>query len=148
MEFSVLETMILSKHDREQGAGASADAIGAAERGLGVALIGGYRTFLERFGWLGVGSTEIYGLGTDVPKHVHLVDITLSERAEMHPRLRRNLIPVMNDGGGNLYCIDMTSGTDEDPPVVFWDHDLDADQEPERVSPSFEEWLYDRLSRD
>jgi len=49
----------------------------------------------------------------------------------------------MNDGGGNLYCVDTKSGTE--PVVVFWDHNLDSDQEPEREAESFEEWLYEKL---
>jgi cell wall assembly regulator SMI1 len=143
MEFSVLEARILSLPEREQGPGATIEEIDAAEQKLGLKLAGGYRWFVERFGWLAAGPTEIYGIGADVPKHMSLVEIALSERTEMHPRLQPNLVPVMNDGAGNLYCIDTTSGTE--PVVVFWDHDLDSDQEPERESDSFQDWLYERL---
>lgn len=145
MNFLVLETQILSRQDREHGSGAGADEISAAERTLGVRLAGSYRKFLERFGWLGLGTIEIYGLGRDVPKHLNLVEITQSERAEMHPRLRSDLVPVMNDGGGNLYCIVTTAVVGADMPVVFWDHDLDCSQEPETIAQSFEQWLSERL---
>jgi hypothetical protein len=61
---------------------------------------------LERFGCLQVDSIEIYGIGAGVPKHMDLVGITESERTEMHPRLRYDLVTIMNDGFGNLYCLD------------------------------------------
>jgi hypothetical protein len=147
MEFAELEALIVSKSDREQGIGASADEILLAERVLDVQLSGGYRKFLERFGWLAIGPDEIYGLGKDVPRHLSLADITLSEWTEMRPRLRRSLIPVLNDGGGNLYCIDTSAGKDGVLPMVFWDHELDANQVPEIVSPSFEDWLGHRVKR-
>lgn len=147
MDFSAVESLILSASDRDQGQGASEEQLVAAERELGLKISGGYRKFLKRFGWLGIGPTEVYGLGTGVPKHMDLVNITLSERTEMRPRLRQSLIPLMNDGGGNLFCIDATSVEGESQPVVFWDHDLDVDQTPEQVAPSFEDWLHERLSR-
>ena len=143
LEFSELEARILSRSDREEGTGANVEEIGYAERRIGVLLTGGYRRFLERFGWLGAGSIEIYGVGVGVPKHMSLIDLTLSERTEMRPRLPSNLVPVMNDGAGNLYCIDTTLGANA--PIRFWDHDLGADQAAEQVSPSFEDWLYGKL---
>jgi hypothetical protein len=143
MEFAVLEARILSLPQREQGAGATIEEISAVEQRLGLQIAGGYRRFLERFGWLSVGPIEIYGVGASVPKHVSLVDIALSERTEMRPQLQPHLVPVMNDGGGNLYCIDTTSGAE--PVVVFWDHNLDSGQVTEQYSASFEEWLYEKL---
>jgi hypothetical protein len=57
--------------------------------------------------------------------------------------LAQHLIPVMNDGSGNLYCLD-TSVADE-PPIVFWDHEAGSDQTPEIESGSFASWLASRL---
>lgn len=145
MNFSELETQIISRSDREHGDGADPEEIAVAERRLGVRLLGCYRRFLERFGWLGLGAFEIYGLGAGVPKHMNLVEITESEQTEMYPRLRVGLVPVMNDGSGNLYCIDTIAAVNSDMPVVFWDHDLDINQVPEIVAPSFEQWLDDKL---
>lgn len=145
MNSKMLESLVLSDRNRLQGEGANADQIAAAERELDVKLVGSYRKFLQIFGWLEVDSTEVFGLGADVPKHLDLVAITQSERTEMRPRLRKNLVPVMNDGGGNLLCIDLTSGNNEGPPVVFWDHELGPDQEPELYAPTFEEWLAARV---
>jgi SUKH superfamily protein len=121
------------------GRGASEQEIHAASTRLGVNLVGGYRRFLQRFGWGGVGSLELFGLGPDVPPHLNLVDLTESERTEMRPALPSHLIPFMNDGGGNLYCLD--SRRNGEPPVVFWDHTASEEQEPEFTAPDFVSWM-------
>ena len=58
------------------------------------------------------------------------------------------LVPVMNDGAGNHYCLDDTSRLDGgECPVVFWDHEHQdgPDQVPEQVSASFDRWLVDHI---
>jgi hypothetical protein len=147
MDFGVLENRILSRADREQGSGASAEEILNAEQKLSIQFIGGFRRFLEKSGWIRVGLIEVYGIGADVPKHLNLVKITISERSEMRPSLRHELIPVMNDGRGNLYCLGTAHSVDSQVPIVFWDHELSSNRQPEKISKSFEEWL-DRKLRD
>lgn len=124
----------------ELGSGASAEQIRDAEKALGLALTGSYRRFVEELGWCGVGSMEVFGLGEEAPRHLELVAMTLSERTEMHPRLRVELLPLANDGGGNLYCLD-TSVSGREPPVVLWDHEQDESQTCERCSDCFSTWL-------
>jgi hypothetical protein len=141
MDFTDLENRILTIPDREQGSGASFEEIRDAEKKLGIKLIGSFRTFLEKIGWIVVGPFRIYGIGADIPKYLDLVEITLSERSEMRPRLRHELIPVMNDGAGNLYCLDTTYSIDNEVPIVFWDHEQSSSQRPDIISKSFEEWL-------
>ena len=143
MSFSILKQKIDRSAQFNFGLGASSNEIDNAQELLNIPLQGSYRLFLQEFGWLDTGVIEIYGLGSDVPKHLNLVDITRSERTEMHPPLLHHLIPVMNDGSGNLYCID--SRPKGIGAIVFWDHDLNADQEPEFVALSFEKWLYEKL---
>ena len=58
----------------------------------------------------------------------------------MEPRLPNELLPIMNDGGGNLYCID-TRGNLEEPTVVAWYHDLEYEQTPESVAEGFASWV-------
>ena len=36
-----------------------------------------------------------------------------------------------------------TSAAAEDPPVVFWDHELDTAQQPQRLANTFSSWLLD-----
>lgn len=134
-----------ARADRLTGGGATDDEIRDAEKILSIKIEGGYIEFLRRFGWGGVGGLELYGLGKDVPPHLDLVSLTLSERSEMIPRLNPKLIPIMNDGGGNLYCLD-TRVSGENP-IVFWDHEADAQQEAERVADSFSDWFSEELDR-
>jgi hypothetical protein len=124
------------------GKGATQAAIEAAEQSLGVRISGDYRRFVEEYGWGGAGHVELYGLGDDVPPHLNVVNITQSERADMFPRLRSELLPIMNDGGGNLYCLDTNT---EGPVVVLWDHEGTADQVPSVEAANFSSWLAARL---
>lgn len=64
----------------------------------------------------------------------------------MRPSLLPHLIPVMNDGGGNHYCLDTSQSHAEECAIVFWDHELGEEQTPEFVASSFEEWLTDLIS--
>lgn len=124
-----------------RGSGATADEIAAAERRLGTMFPEAYRRFLSHFGYLSVGHIETYGLGVSVPSHLDLVRNTECERSEFEPHLPVWLIPVMNDGGGNHYCLDTSHVIDGDCPVVFWDHEAGIRQSPRTVGDSFCSWL-------
>lgn len=123
------------------GSGADEATIQHAEKVLKVQLPGSYKEFLRRFGWGGVGHWELYGLGPDVPKYLDLLRMTLSEREEMRPRVPFHLVPIMNDGLGNHYCLDTNKVKDNSCPVVYWDHDLPESQDPKFVSRDFVVWL-------
>ena len=123
------------------GNGASDSEIEDAQRKLQVTFPTDYRIFLSRLGWGGIDYWELYGLGSDVPIYLDLVRITNSERQEMSPRLPSALLPVYNDGGGNLFCLNTEKAKNDSCPIVFWDHDLDENQEPEAMADSFEVWL-------
>ena len=100
-----------------------------------------YGTFLELFGWASIGGLDLYGLGEDVPAHLNLVEVTLSERTEMRPRMPHHLVPLANDGGGNHYCLDAAACGERESPVVFWDHALGEGQDQALVGRSLEAWL-------
>lgn len=146
MTFDSLIHTLESFETKSFGRGAPDEEIDAASRRLGVALRGGYRDFLRRFGWGGVGSLELFGLGPDVPAWLDLVSVTESERSEAHPALPRTLVPLLNNGGGNLYCLEASAPGE--PPVVYWDHTRGEQQVPEPVAPDFSSWLADRLRRE
>lgn len=145
MDFRSLEKRLYSDPARAVGAGASRAEIANAEHMLGIKLRGDYRAFLESFGWGGAGDVEVFGLGADVPHHLNLEALTLSERTEANPRLPRLLIPLASDGAGNLFCLDTTEEQEGLQPVVLWDHERDIDQQPEQVADNFVIWLSDRL---
>lgn len=142
MTFEELKMLLEQSGALEVGKGATQATIAAAERALGISIRGDYRRFVEEYGWGGVGHIELYGLGDDVPRHLNLVDITTSERTEMSPRLGAELLPIMNDGGGNLYCLDMKT---KGPGVVFWDHEGASDQNPSVEAAEFSTWFASKL---
>lgn len=146
MSFDELAKRLQRHPSKHLGRGVEEAEIDAASARLGVPLTGGYRLFLRRFGWGGVGSFELFGLGAEVPPYSNLTEMTRSEREEMHPALPAHLVPLMNDGGGNHYCLD-TRGSGE-PPVVFWDHEAGERQEPAREAPDFITWLAERLDQE
>lgn len=133
--------------NKELGAGALAEEIGEAEARLAVKFPSAYRTFLDRCGWARIGYDELYGLGRDVPLHLNLLRNTFAERNEMQPSLPPSLVPIMNDGAGNHYCLDLSRDSNTDCPIIFWDHELEDRQCPERVASSFVDWLGERVER-
>lgn len=146
--FEKVMRAIRSSKSREHGRGASEEEIRAAERALGLTLRGDYRRFLLELGWGGTRHIALYGLGSDVPRHLDLVSMTESERTEMHPRLRTDLVPIMNDGAGNHYCIDGSPSGPSEPPMLFWDHELDEEQTPEEYGEDFSSWLLEQIEHD
>jgi cell wall assembly regulator SMI1 len=143
--FNDLVPRLMHAPDFSHGAGVSVESLSSAEKALGVSLPRSYRDFLRRFGWAEIGNTEIYGLGSDVPKWLDLVRVTRSERGEMTPKMPGHLIPIHNDGAGNHVCIDTSERNTDGGSIVFWSHDLGEGQSPVRVAHDFVEWLADVL---
>lgn len=125
------------------GSGATEDDIENASRELDVPIAGGFREFLRRFGWAGIPGYEFWGLGPGIHEYDNLVVMTRSERTEVVDLpLPHHLLPIMNDGAGNLVCLD-TKASPEEPPVVMWYHDDPdgPDQTPVHMAPDFVSWL-------
>lgn len=149
MKMNEIANKLTSDPDSTLGTGASEAEIEAASHQLSVPIAGGYREFLRRFGWGGVPGYDIWGLGDGVPAYLHVVTMTLSERTEVEELpLPQHLLPIMNDGAGNLVCLDTKAPGDE-PPVVMWYHDDPAgsEQTPARLDADFLSWLADVLAR-
>ncbi len=127
------------------GTGASATHIARAEVQLGVKFPSCYREFLALVGWGGIGHYEFLGLGEDVPDFLNLVGITREERELARPAMPHYLVPILNDGAGNHYCLDLRAASEEECQVVFWDHELDETQIPGVESATFESWLRERI---
>lgn len=123
------------------GVGASREEIHRAEEILGGIFPRSFKRYLETLGWLTIGPHEVFGLGRDTPRHLCLVDITLSERLEFVPPIPKALVPFYNDGSGNHYCFNPSISGENDSCIVFWDHELPADQVPSEVAESFTAWL-------
>jgi cell wall assembly regulator SMI1 len=145
MRFDELESVIKTRRDSVVGGGASPSTISDAEKRLAVSFPGSLREYLRRFGWLELGHMELFGLGDNVPPHLNLTDLTVSERAGGGMSLPGHLIPLLNDGGGNLYCMDASEGSGRRGRIVLFNHELGARQEPRECAPTLEDWLSERL---
>lgn len=145
MSFEELAKRIASVSTRQCGCGASREQISNVMNGMGVVFPESYIWFLKEYGWVRLGGDELYGLGPDIPAYLELGRITESERKDARPHLKHYLVPIMNDGAGNHYCLDTLKMNEGECPVVFWDHELGEEQEPQCVSGSFSEWLNTRL---
>ena len=57
--------------------------------------------------------------------------------------MHSELLPVMNDGAGNHFCLDCGKLKDGVCPVVLWEHDnpKEEKQRPSKVSASFAKWI-------
>lgn len=146
MNFEGLKVRLDGFTRKKFGRGATDTEIKDAERILGVVLSASYRHFLRDFGWGGVEHFEIFGLGLDVPHYLDLINITRRERMEMEPAIPNSLVPLMNDGAGNHYCLDTRQMRKGECPVVFWDHELGKEQEPSLIARSFDLWLLELLN--
>ena len=133
---------------KQCGSGATDREIADAERALGVRFPQSYKAFLSRFGHAQIYYDTLYGLGPDVPEGYGLVRSTFSERYEAQPLIPQHLVPIMNDGAGNNYCLDTSKLHGGECPVVFWDHEHEdgSEQTPNQVSSSFDRWLIDRIA--
>jgi SMI1-KNR4 cell-wall len=148
MSISAMLRCVNSQPDKDVGRGASDQEIADAERELGVRLPQSYRAFLSNFGWAEIRNDILYGVGTDVPQGLTLTRTAYAERHELEPRIPQHLVPIMNDGAGNNYCLDTSRFHGDECPVVFWDHEHwdGPNQSPEEVSPSFDHWLINRIT--
>jgi len=129
------------KGDIEHGSGAMADEIACCEYDLGVRFVGSFADYLQTYGWLRVGTNEIYGLGAKIRFWCRLKEMTLSERTEMRPPLPPYLVTFYNDGFGNQHCLDSRDVVDGEQRIVFWNHEAGPDQTPEPLAHSFADWL-------
>jgi hypothetical protein len=140
---STLSERFMALHpDALSGCGATAEEVADAERKLGVLFPETLRSYLVELGYLEFDSVEMYGLGTGVPEHLNLVECTIAERTVLYPNIPTQFIPILNNGSGDHYCLDLRPNA-ADPPVVFWNHELGSDQMPELVARRFSGWLLD-----
>lgn len=142
-----MRKQIMAFLDKDVGTGASDNDIALVENVLHVKFPHSYREFLLEFGWARFSHQELYGVGTNVPIHLDLIRNAVAERETMEPPLPGYLVPIMNDGAGNSYCLDCSSMSNDECPVVFWDHEERADQKPEVIAPNFHAWLKTLLKR-
>jgi cell wall assembly regulator SMI1 len=145
MALNKLETLLKNRNDINLGGGITNYELTNLEKKLEVAFHPDLIDYLMKFGWLEIGHLEFFGYGKEIPAYLNILEITESERNESHIKLPRNYIPLLNDGAGNLYCIDVMKDSATYGQIVFWDHDLRETQAPEVYALNLENWLIERL---
>ncbi len=141
MTYQRLREVLAAEPTTQHGRGASAAEIDVAIRTLGP-LPNEYVEFLREYGWLVVKHYEFNGLGEDVLPRRDLLAIARDEHTDYG--LPRHLIPIRNDGGGNLFCFDTTSSRPDE--VVYWDHETESLEQSGGVTSSFSAWVLDCLA--
>jgi cell wall assembly regulator SMI1 len=133
--------------ERSIGNGISAQEVAKCEEQLGVTLPQSYKSFLREFGFAS-WPEYIYGYLPGLLPGMNVMCNTETERHEVEPEMRHPLIPFYNDGWGNHYCLDTSRLVDGECPVVFWIHELDADQQSPQTHASFLDWLEEKVARE
>lgn len=136
-DFQQLLAAVRSHPKAEHGDGVSEEEVRAAERAFATPISGQYREFLLELGWVTIDLEDVFGLGAEAP--AELVREALWERNESGCPVPPLVLPIYNDGWGNLYCLDC--GAEGEPKVVAWWHDLGPDQVPDPQADSFVEWI-------
>jgi SMI1-KNR4 cell-wall len=131
MSYDELRDALRARPDLDAGTPLPSQEINTAAGRLGN-LPHDYRAFLADFGWVSLGPHEVFGLGVDIPPYLDVVRVNESEWTE--GGLPRHLVAVMNDGAGNLSCIDQTA-------VVLWDHEVSPTEGPIPLAPTFTDLL-------
>jgi cell wall assembly regulator SMI1 len=143
MALDELERILRSRDDVAIGHGVTDETVQTAEEALQLTFPPDLKDFLKRFGHIEVGHFELLGLGDEIPEYLDIVRVTQSERTESGCPLPANLVPLLNDGGGNLYCVAVHD--EQAAPIVFWDHEAGPEQEPDLHASSLEAWILSLL---
>ena len=120
--------------------------IQAVASDLGVRFPPMLADYLREFGWLGIGADKLFGLGPGVPDYLHIRTITKLEREQSGNPVHWSMIPLHNDGYGNLYCIVVDDSSPAYGNIVVWDHAAGPQQTPDHVADDLEKWLSEMLS--
>lgn len=83
----------------------------------------------------------------DVRSALQLVRVTLEERRGFLLLTPPHLIPILNNGAGDLHCLDTSRLVNGERPVVCWNQELEEDQIPDKQAPGFLPWLSEELDR-
>jgi hypothetical protein len=125
---------------------ATAEDLAKAEQALACRFPLSYQWFQFEFGEFPHGPVDIYTVRPVESPNRNIVGINLEERAESYPPLPVHLIAFSDSGGGDFLCFDTSAGDRSgfpagECPVVWWDHEGEADQIPEPAGDSFLDWL-------
>lgn len=140
-DVSLVERYLEDQDDLVRGSGTSNEDVTTLESEWGGSIPKDYRWFLTTFGWATFGTTEIPGLGRDVPRH-----LDLRERAhgwwEDPSAIPGELLPVYDSTADWCYCLSrLHPGT----PVVIWSVEFSSEQPYDERYASWTDWFREQL---
>lgn len=95
--------------------------IAAAEARLAVRFPAAYREFVQRFGFIEVGSESIAGLGGRDDDNVVALTESFRDGDWQFPQ---SMIVIGLDGRGGCYCLNTARENAGETPVMYFDHEL------------------------
>jgi hypothetical protein len=103
--FNRLVTALRAAPDVEHGAGASEQDL-AELRQLFTPLPPDFDAYLRRYGWIRIGSVELFGLGEDVPSYLDIIERCLAMRAgQLGWELPPEFLCFGESGAEWIYCL-------------------------------------------
>lgn len=134
----------LGNHGATFGQGATPEEIAQLELDLGMSLPTGYISFLRTFGWFEDDQIKVLGITSgESPSYLSVLEGLRWEREESMTPIPHCVVPISDDGAGNLFCIH-NDGPSRGEVVLFGAHRA-CSFEMETVATSFEEFLIERL---
>lgn len=97
----------------ELGTGATASQISELEERLGTRLPAFYRNYLKTFGIIAIGSEEFFGFVGKVGSKDFRSVVAAKANWAKRWQLPENLIPVLDEEGDSLLCLDAATGKDD-----------------------------------
>lgn len=135
----------VESHGATFGQGALPEQIARLERDLGVALPPSYVLFLSVFGWFEDDQVKVLGItSSESEGYLDVLEELRWEREEAAISIPPCVIPVSDDGAGNLFCIH-TDGQSAGEIVLLGAHRA-CSFEMEAVAPSFDAFLIGQLA--
>lgn len=136
----------------------TADTIARAESDLSISFPASFVSFMRESRPMELPPcAEFYWVGEESLGAGHIVAANRREHEEAGSPLPHFLVAFYNDGMGNQVCFDTRRSEGGEYPIVFWDHELDAEENLAAsgrhaetresaglVATSFPEWLKSR----
>lgn len=116
------------------------DRIEQLEKTLGYNFPALFKSTLKQMNSFSLYGNEVYGFGP-MPGTLTLNTLYSFEHYEVGNPMPENIFPFSPDGGGNHYCLDLSSDNPEQ--VLFWVHDLELTDEDqlEICNPTIVDWF-------
>jgi len=103
-DFTAVNAFLSKQPDLRRGQGARTGELRALQVKWGT-VPPDYMSYLKTYGWATFGSTELLGLGVDVPDHLALLDRAETLWAGASIKIPTQLLPIHESSGDWYYCL-------------------------------------------